>query len=127
MYGYIDNKVSRFLNNNISIQGVYCYEDCALNSFTLAKKNNISCFYDLPIGYWRTARRLLENERINRPEWSNTLTGFKDSENKLKRKDAELLLANHIFVASSFTAKTLEDYPNNLCDISVIPYGFQTM
>ena len=33
-------------------------------------------------------------------------------------------LANHIFVASSFTAKTLLDYPGTLPDISVIPYGF---
>ena len=124
VYGYIDTRVSRLFNNKTSFNAVYCYEDCALNTFTLAKKSKISCFYDLPIGYWRTARRLLEDERNNRPEWSNTLTGLKDSENKLIRKDTELSLANHIFVASSFTAKTLEDYPNKLCDISIIPYGF---
>jgi len=39
-------------------------------------------------------------------------------------KEKELLLANKIFVASKFTAKTLEDYPGKLAPVEVIPYGF---
>jgi glycosyltransferase involved in cell wall biosynthesis len=55
------------------------------------------------------------------------LTGFGDSERKLARKDEELRLADIIFVASSFTAKTLEDYSGKLAPVKVIPYGFPTV
>lgn len=103
---------------------VYAYEDGALHSFQAARQRNIRCYYDLPIGYWRAARRLLENERARWPDWASTLTGFRDSEVKLERKDAELRLADRIFVASSFTKKTLEEFPGKLAPIEVIPYGF---
>jgi len=43
---------------------------------------------------------------------------------KLNNKDKELALADIIFVASSFTKKTLEEYSGNLPEIKVIPYGF---
>ena len=42
----------------------------------------------------------------------------------LNKKDQELALADVIFVASSFTKKTLEHYSGNLPEIKVIPYGF---
>ena len=103
---------------------VYAYEDGAAFSFMEAKKNSMICIYDLPIGYWRTARHLLDVERENWPQWASTLTGFSDSLVKLARKDEELKLADHIFVASKFTAKSLSDYPGNLAPISIIPYGF---
>lgn len=107
-----------------TLAAVYAYEDGAMESFSRAKKRGIECFYDLPIGYWRAARKLMEIETEKWPAWSATLTGLKDSQNKLQRKDEELRLADHIFVASSFTAKTLVQYPGKLAPISVIPYGF---
>jgi len=124
VYENLDYKVSKFLKKNNSITAVYAYEDGALQTFQMAKKLSLKCIYDLPIGYWKTARKLLIDESINRPEWSNTLTGFKDSNDKLARKDEELILADYIIVASSFTAKTLLDYPKKLNNIIVIPYGF---
>lgn len=108
-------------------KAVYAYEDGAEFSFQAAKKANLSCLYDLPIGYWRAARQLLENERLLKPEWAATLTGFQDSEGKLARKDEELRLADHIFVASQFTASTLEAYPGALAPVQVIPYGFPSV
>jgi hypothetical protein len=50
------------------------YEDGALATFTKAKLG-IQC--DLPIGYWRTAELLLEEERNLRPDWASTLTSSK--------------------------------------------------
>lgn len=121
----LDNKVAKYINKNkTNISGVYAYEDSALMSFSIAKNNNIKCIYDLPIGYWRAMRILLNEEREKNPQWAITLGGFNDSEKKLKRKDAELKLADKIYVASSFTKKTLEMYPEKLADIEVIPYGF---
>jgi glycosyltransferase involved in cell wall biosynthesis len=123
VYREFDKAVSNKLKPG-KFRGVYAYEDGALNSFIKAKTLGISRFYDLPIGYWRTARILLSKERENWPDWANTLTGFADSDEKLARKDEELKLATRIFVASKFTAKTLEDYPGQLAPIEVIPYGF---
>lgn len=109
---------------NKTVNAVYAYEDGAMYSFTAAKKQGIFSLYDLPIGYWKAARKLMQLEMEKWPAWASTLTGFKDSADKLARKDMELKLADHIFVASSFTAQTLEEYPEPLAPISVIPYGF---
>ncbi len=103
---------------------VYAYEDGAASSFQASKIKGLKCLYDLPIGYWRSARKFLAMEREHRPEWASTLTGFLDSDTKLARKDEELRLADHIFVASSFTAETLKEYPGKLAPVSIIPYGF---
>ncbi|KOP39980.1 glycosyl transferase family 1 [Flavobacterium sp. WLB] len=104
--------------------GVYAYEDGALSTFKAAKQLGLYCIYDLPIGYWKSARLLMQKEFDINPAWSDTLTGFNDSLGKLSKKDEELALADVIFVASSFTKKTLENYKGNLPEIKVIPYGF---
>jgi glycosyltransferase involved in cell wall biosynthesis len=106
------------------LTGVYAYEDGALATFTKAKQLGVNCIYDLPIGYWKSARLLMQKEFEINPDWSSTLTGFNDSQAKLEKKDKELALADVIFVASSFTKKTLEEYSGNLPAIKVIPYGF---
>ena len=125
----VSHSISKFTADRIvakkkSIKAVYAYEDAALELFERSKELGLLNFYDLPIGYWRTARHLMQQEFENRPEWASTLTGFKDSQEKLLRKDEELKLADHIFVASSFTKKTLESFPHKLAPVSVIPYGF---
>lgn len=121
----LDLYVSRQLKKQKDeIAAVYTYEDCAFNSFSVAKQLNVQCIYDLTIGYWRTARDIMHEESEKNPQWSKTITGLKDSQKKLDNKDQELKLADHILVASSFTARTLKDYPGELKNISVIPYGF---
>jgi len=126
VYKNFDLKVAKHLKKSSKqgITAVYAYEDGAYASFVESKRLGLQCFYDLPIGYWRTARKLLQKERDQWPEWSSTLTGFLDSDAKLARKDEELRLADRIFVASQFTAKTLFDYPGKLGAIDIIPYGF---
>lgn len=126
VYESIDKRVAADLKRSIAKchLAVYAYEDGALHSFTEAKRLGVTCLYDLPIGYWRSARNLLKGEIERWPEWESTLTGFRDSDAKLARKDEELKLADRIYVASSFTAKTLEDYPGKLAPVEIIPYGF---
>lgn len=121
VYRNLDLRVSESLTNG---SAVYSYEDGALHTFQRASAIGINCLYDLPIGYWREMHKLLEEERQKKPEWAETITGFKDSEAKLNRKDAELQLADKIFVASSFTADTLKSFPGKIAQIHVIPYGF---
>ncbi len=126
VYKNIDKKVAariQFLSEK-GVKGVYAFEDGALLSFIEAKRYGLKCFYDLPIGYWRTARKLLEVEKERWPEWASTLTGFKDSETKLERKDQEIQLADVIFAASQFTANTLSAFPGTLPPVKIIPYAF---
>jgi glycosyltransferase involved in cell wall biosynthesis len=104
--------------------GVYAFEDGAIDTLTVAKEHGLLGLYDLPIGYWRTARMLLKGEFERHPEWRSTLTGFKDSREKLDRKDAELARASKVIVASTFTAGTLKDYPGQPVPHAVVPYGF---
>jgi glycosyltransferase involved in cell wall biosynthesis len=108
-------------------RAVYAYEDGAISSFRQANKIGLQCFYDLPTGYWRAARRLLAGEKERWPAWASTMTGLNDSEEKLCIKDEELSLANRIFVASTFVANTLKEYPGKLPPIDIIPYGFPTI
>ena len=122
----LDQKVATQIlqSKDSSVLGVYAYEDGALHSFLAAQKRGLKKIYDLPIGYWRSARTYLLHEKERWPEWAMTMPGFLDSEQKLNQKDQELKLADLIFVASSFTASTLEQYPDRLNSIHVIPYGF---
>ena len=121
---YIDHKVASYISKHNDITAVYAYEDGALETFRAAKLYGIKCIYDLPIGYWQAMHRMLSEEREKNPEWTITLGGFNDSEEKLQRKDEELSLSDIIFVASSFTKETLKEYPGKLPEIKVIPYGF---
>lgn len=122
-----DNLVAKHILNDKenTFGAVYAYEDGALESFKAAKECGKLSFYELPIPYWRTFHKLLEDEKINNPDWAVSLTGLKDSPTKLRRKDAELELADVLFVANSFTAKSLSLYPGELkATIKVLPYGF---
>jgi glycosyltransferase involved in cell wall biosynthesis len=102
---------------------LYAYEDGALASFKAAHAFGISTIYDLPIGYWRTARRIQSEEAERQPDWAMTMQALLDSDEKVARKDEELQSADTIFVASQFTADTLKDAPFELPPTKIIPYG----
>ncbi|HEX3717548.1 MAG TPA: glycosyltransferase family 4 protein [Verrucomicrobiae bacterium] len=125
IYRELDKVAAKRLRESpAAFTGVYAYEDGALKSFTAARERGWAAIYDLPIGHWRTYRKLLKDEFERMPDWASTLTGFSDSPEKLDRKDGELARATKIIVASSFTAGTLKDYPEKLASPVVVPYGF---
>ncbi|HEY1007821.1 MAG TPA: glycosyltransferase family 4 protein [Sphingobacteriaceae bacterium] len=125
VYRSLDTRMARIVGGAAPrLDAVYAYEDGALLSFLASKHHGLRCIYDLPIGYWRSARQLLQAEKERWPDWAPTLIGFQDSQEKLARKDQELKLADHIMVASRFTAATLEAYPGSTGPVTVIPYGF---
>lgn len=118
----LDRKVAERIRNGGTFAAVYAYEDGALESFRAARDCGVHRIYDLPIGYWRAAQDIYAVERDREPEWSSTLTGIRDSDEKLARKEEELKLAERVVVASSFTRRTLSD-AGFAGPVSVIPYG----
>lgn len=122
VYRALDRRVAARLRGS-DFAGVYAYEDGAEASFRAAKDLGRVTIYDQPIGYWRAARQLLEDEAIREPEWASTLSGNRDSAAKNARKDAELGMADVVLVASSFTKRTLEQAGIMRARVAVIPYG----
>jgi glycosyltransferase involved in cell wall biosynthesis len=115
--------VAKRLHEVPEIRGVYAYEDGALASFRAARLLGLQTIYELPIGYWRSYRELVEVETSLQPEWASTLQGSNDSEEKLQRKDEELSLATDIVVPSDFVRETLHKAGPLQATVSVHPYG----
>jgi len=123
VYRSFDRHVASRLNQLEGLHAVYAYEDGALSTFQSAERLGLRRFYDLPIGYWRAARAIFEEERDLQPAWASTLTGLQDSTAKLARKDDELQLADQVIVASAFVRSTLTSHHACSAPISVLPYG----
>ena len=118
----LDRAVAAEVGRNANCKLVYAYEDCAIATFAAAERRQIPRIYDLPIGYWRVGQRIFAEEVEREPEWAPTLTGVRDSNEKLARKDEELRLATRVVVASTFTNSTLTQAPHQR-PVTVIPYG----
>lgn len=125
VYHDLDMHLARQIGKGVTpeVKAIYAYEDGAAASFEAAHQAGLRCIYEQPIGYWRAAHRILKEEAERQPAWAATLDALRDSPDKLKRKDRELRLAQHVITASSFTRQTLLDYPGRLPPVSVIPYG----
>lgn len=125
VYHDIDRKVKKYLKAH-RVDAMYAYDDGAYETFGYAREHGVKCLFDLPIVHWRCYQNLLADEARKNPDWAETLGIFGDSKEKLARKDQELLMADCVFVASSFTKESiLEYFPYELkAPIAVIPYGF---
>lgn len=123
LYRTQDSKVAARLLGEPNIQGVYAYEDGALDSFRVARRLGVKTIYELPIGYWRSYRELVEEESVLQPEWAVTMQGRTDSEEKTRRKDEELALATDIVVPSEFVRGTLRKAGRLEARVTVLPYG----
>ena len=122
IYEAIDRKTAGRMQAG-KVRACYCYEDGALHTFRAARAAGKKCFYDLPIGYWRAARKILTEEAERRPEWVPTMPGLSDSPGKLSRKDEELRLADRILVPSTFTRLTLAMCPFPIAPVDVLIFG----
>ncbi len=102
---------------------VYAYEDGALETFRKAKRLGLLCIYDLPIAYWEVGKQLMREEAARLPEWAVTLGGgVTDSADKLKRKTAELELADIVVVPSGFVRESLPAWAFGK-QVIVSPFG----
>lgn len=108
------------------LDAIYSYEDIAATTFQTAKRQGIYCLYELPIVFYRTSQAIQKLEAERFPELASALQAAQEPLWKLKRKDQEVQLADHIFVASSFTKQSLQDAGVSTDKISVVPYGAPT-
>jgi glycosyltransferase involved in cell wall biosynthesis len=103
---------------------LYSYDDCAYYCFAEAKRQGMRCIYELPTVYHRSLINIIYEERDLNPEWINAWIGSNDSAEKLARKDQEIRSADAIFVASSYCARTLKLFPEELKGpVFTINYG----
>ncbi|NEP28975.1 MAG: glycosyltransferase family 4 protein [Moorea sp. SIO3I6] len=121
VYTSLDHHVAK--HHLHGIDAVYAYEDGAATTFHSAKQKGILCLYDLPIVFYQTSRTIQAQEAENFPELSPGLQAVKEPAWKLERKEQEIQLADHIFVASSITKQSLLDVGVKPEKITVIPYG----
>jgi alpha-maltose-1-phosphate synthase len=105
------------------IDAVYAYEDGALETFKAARNRGIKTVYELPIAHWKYMHELLEEEAELCPGWAETIPSGQDSSEKTDRKDAELELADLIFVPSHYVIETLPESLRNSARVHVCPYG----
>jgi glycosyltransferase involved in cell wall biosynthesis len=110
VYQDLDRAVARRIKHRgpaKTVDGIYGYEDGCLETFRAARGRGLKCFYDLPIAYWETVQKLLDEEKQRLPEWEPTLVGTRDSSAKLERKSAELALADVVICPSAFVLDSL--------------------
>ncbi len=127
VYQDLDAAVARGLPGEIRLSPgadwVYGYEDGSLASFRVAEQIGMRRAYELPIAYWETSRRLLDEEAQRLPEWAGTLIGPADSEAKLQRKSEELKLADVVVVPSKFVERTLPVSVRSAKKVVVAEFG----
>lgn len=121
VYASLDDHVANHHLQNLD--AVYAYEDGAATTFQTAKQRGILCLYDLPIPFYRLSRAIQLEEAQRFPELAPALQAIQEPAWKIERKEQEVQLADHIFVASSFTKKSLLQIGVKPEKISIIPYG----
>jgi len=121
-YQELDQKVASCLHTH-KVDVVHAYEDGALETFRKAKEIGVQCSYELPIAYWKTCRLLLREEAERYPEWANTLETLDESEEKLYRKEQELIEADKIICPSQFVMDSIPESIKRKKPCQVAPFG----
>ncbi len=113
--------VSRQLTPDTNL--IWAYEDFAAASFERAKALTIKTIYDLPTVHHLEARRIYEREVDGDPSLAPFLSPSLEPEHRLKRKQAELDLADVVVCASSFAKNSLIQRGSPASKLRVLPYG----
>jgi glycosyltransferase involved in cell wall biosynthesis len=121
-YKELDRKVASCLSTQ-KVDVVHAYEDGALETFRKAKESGVQCSYELPIAYWKTCRLLLREEAERYPEWSSTLETLNESEEKLYRKEQELIAADRVVCPSQFVMESIPESIRLKKPCQIAPFG----
>ena len=121
-YESLDLKVAKELHRYPGFS-LHAYEDCAVESFRMAKELGIRTSYEMPIAHWTTVRRLLAEEAERLPDWEPTLESTREPESKLFRKETELKLADCITCPSEFVLRSIPKKVRAMKPCQVAPFG----
>ena len=96
----LDRRVAQRLRESKKFTAVYAYEDGAVGKFSRGEATAVFIAYTIcPSATGRQRSKFIAEETEREPEWAATLTGIRDSEEKLARKEEELKLAECVVVA----------------------------
>ena len=126
IYRHLDCRVARQLDRlalTRFVGAVYGYEYGCHASFRRARQMGLSRFYDLPIVYWQTAARLLEEEAARLPAWKPTLPAGGCQAAKAARRTRELADAEVVFCPSRFVADSVPTWARESKEVVVAPFG----
>lgn len=121
VYVSLDSQIAK--HHLDGLDAIYTYEDLAAKTFVKAKQQGVLCLYDLPIPFYKMTHRIMRQEAELFPVLSSAVQSIQDPTWKLERKQQEVKLADHIFVASSVTKQSLLEIGVEPEKITVIPYG----
>ncbi len=99
------------------------YPNASYNSFKKVKRWGGQCILDLPIGYYKEAESILEEEKQLHPDFADSITYSNFDEIYKRRVDQELAIADRIVIPSQFVNNTLTKHGFNENKLKVIPYG----
>ncbi len=118
----LGREASRQLDRGIRL--VMGREDAVLRLFQVAKSAGRMCLYDLPTPHYATRREIMATELAEFPQASVSYDCRAEyTRRRLRRKDQEALLADHIVVASPFVRSSLQKIGIPEKRITIIPYG----
>lgn len=128
VYRSLDRRTASWLNSLSSNKGdrpqaVYAYEDGALETFQAAKSLGLKRIYELPIAYWETATKLLQEEADRLPSWKPTLESVHDSPSKFTRKTRELEEADTVICPSRFVYDSLPTFAKEKKQTLIAEFG----
>ena len=124
--GAHDLRVARQLPHSAKTRNtnvIWGYEDFAQASFERAKALGIKTIYDLPTVHHVEARLIYRQELESDPSLAQFLSPGLEPEHRLRRKEAELDLADVVVCASSFVKNSLTKLGWSDSRLRVIPYG----
>ena len=121
VYVGLDEQVGKY--HLQGLDAIYSYEDLAATTFAQAKQQGILCLYDLPIPYYAMTGKIMKQEAELFPEIAPAIPSIREPREKIRRKQQEIELADHIFVASSISKQSLLEIGVKAEKITVIPYG----
>ncbi len=104
---------------------VYGYEHACLETFRRQRARGGVCIYDMPICHHATTDRWLAAEYAKYPELTTAYDRHRArlSERRNRRKDAELVLADCVIVASNFVRDSLVRAGTPAGKLRVLPSG----
>lgn len=99
------------------------YPNACLRSFQSVKKKGGKAILDLPIGYFRKATSIFEEEKRLHPEFADSITYSSFDHTYTRRVDEEIALADFILVPSHFVRDSLVEFGIQEAKIVELPYG----